>query len=251
MPTLTLNNALIHYQTHGDGHPILLSHAYGASAKMWQKQIPTLSQKYKLITWDMRGHGKSQTPNNSAAYSRNLTIQDMTAILNSCGAEKAVIGGLSMGGYMSLAFVMSQPHRASALMLLDSGPGFKKAEALQQWNDQAERQAQALEKKGLTAKPKAPPEVQHTDAQALAHAARGMLAQEDTSVIFALETIKLPTLVLAGENDKPFLAATNYMAKKIPNAEKIIIPNAGHYANYDEPKAFNNAVLTFLKKAGV
>jgi pimeloyl-ACP methyl ester carboxylesterase len=75
-----------------------------------------------------------------------------------------------------------------------------------------------------------------------------MLAQSDGRVIESLPSIHVPTLVLAGENDKQFLAATDYMAAKIPGAEKVILKDAGHAANLDQPEAFNKAVRAFLDK---
>ena len=249
MPMLTRGASRIYYETYGEGPAILLSHAYGASAAMWERQREALSKNHQLILWDMRGHGRSETPDDPAAYSRESTLEDMDALMEECGASRVALGGLSMGGYMSLAYAVKNPSRLEALMLFDSGPGFKKPEALSQWNGQAERQARALEKRGLDAKPPAPPEVQHTDPQSLAHAARGMLAQSDTSVIFALEKIALPTLVVVGAEDKPFLAASDYMAVKIPNAQKSVLEGAAHYANYDKPHDFNEAVLSFLKGA--
>lgn len=78
-------------------------------------------------------------------------------------------------------------------------------------------------------------------------AARGMLAQQNSSVIEALPDIKVPALVLVGGDDEPFLAATEYMARKIAGSEKVVIPGAGHAANIDQPERFNQAVLAFLK----
>ena len=82
--------------------------------------------------------------------------------------------------------------------------------------------------------------------QGLAHAARGMLTQRDATVINILPTIQVPSMVLVGSRDTPFLAATDYMAAKIPGATKIIIDDAGHAANIDQPAAFNDAVTKFL-----
>ena len=78
-------------------------------------------------------------------------------------------------------------------------------------------------------------------------AARGMLAQRDNSIINALPNIKVPSLVVVGADDKGFLAASDYMEKKIPDCLKIVIPDAGHAANMDQPQAFNEAVLNFLE----
>jgi len=88
--------------------------------------------------------------------------------------------------------------------------------------------------------------VAHRDASGLAHAARGMLTQRDASVIETLPHIKVPSLVVVGADDTPFLAASDYMAAKIPAARKVVIPSAGHAANIDQPQLFNDAVVAFL-----
>ena len=97
----------------------------------------------------------------------------------------------------------------------------------------------------------ASPEVmasRHRSAEGLVLAARGMLTQHNAVVIDALPSISVPTIVIAGANDKPFLNAADYMAKKIPGAEKVIIPDAGHAVNLDQPAAFNAAILDFLDR---
>src|SRR5207253_2648411 len=86
----------------------------------------------------------------------------------------------------------------------------------------------------------------HRSAQGLAHAARGMLKQFDSRIIESLPNIKVPVLVVVGENDQPFLNSSDYMANQIPGGRKLIIANAGHGANIDQPDAFNRAVIEFL-----
>jgi pimeloyl-ACP methyl ester carboxylesterase len=87
---------------------------------------------------------------------------------------------------------------------------------------------------------------QHRDASGLAHAARGMLTQRDDSVIASLDAVTVPSLVLVGSNDTNFLAATDYMARKMPGARKVVIEGAGHAANLHQPVAFNQAMESFL-----
>ncbi|HEY1447969.1 MAG TPA: alpha/beta hydrolase, partial [Caulobacteraceae bacterium] len=84
-----------------------------------------------------------------------------------------------------------------------------------------------------------------------ARAARGMLTQRDARVISSLPTVTAPSLVLVGADDTPFIAASDYMASKIPAAKKVVLANAGHAANIDQPEAFNAAVLGFLAEAGL
>lgn len=241
----------IYYEIHGDAsHPtILLSHGYSATSDMWRSQIAALQDRYQVVVWDMRGHGSSASPADPALYSEALTVEDMAALLNRAGADQAIVGGLSLGGYMSLAFHATYPERCEALMLFDTGPGYKSDKGRDAWNKTAELRARAFETEGLAALGEGE-EVRiakHRSADGLALAARGMLAQVNDRVIQSLPNIQVETLVLVGDMDEPFLAPTNYMAGKISSSTKVVIKNAGHASNIDQPQAFNQAVLAFLK----
>ncbi len=248
MAKLDRDGVGIYYEVHGNGPAVLLSHGYSATCQMWDGQIEALRDRYQVIAWDMRGHGQSDYPTDHAAYSEAATVEDMAAILRACGVRRAVIGGLSLGGYMSLAFHRDHPEMARALMIFDTGPGFRNAEAREAWNQRSRQRADDLDARGLAALGGSD-EVrmsQHRNASGLAGAARGMLTQRDDSVIASLDTIAVPSLVLVGSNDTNFLAATDYMARKIPGATKVVIQGAGHAANLHQPAAFNHAVETFL-----
>jgi pimeloyl-ACP methyl ester carboxylesterase len=132
-----------------DAPAILLSHGYGATLRMWGGQVAAFADRYRLVLWDMRGHGESGDPPDPTLYSQALTVADMAALLDACRIERAVIAGLSLGGVMSLAFHLAHPKRVRALMLFDTGPGFRNPEARRQWNERAEARARELEDKGL------------------------------------------------------------------------------------------------------
>ena len=220
---------------------------------MWRGQIEPLAKTHKVVTWDMRGHGQSDYPEDPAQYSEPVTVADMAAILDAVGAEKAVIGGLSLGGYMSLAFNRVHSERVTALLIIDTGPGYRSDEAREGWNQNALKTADRYDRDGLGRQAEASAEVrisEHRNAEGLAKAARGMLTQRDPGVINSLPTIAVPSIVVVGENDKPFLNAADYMAAKIPGATKVVIPNAGHAANIDQPEAFNRAIVGFLADLG-
>ncbi len=238
----------LYYEDHGSGPAVLLSHGYGATSQMWRDQVAALKDRYRVIVWDMRGHGQSDYPEDQSLYSADHTVADMAALLDHCDLPDAVIGGLSLGGYSTLAFHLSHPTRCRALMLFDTGPGFKNDEARKAWNKRANERAERLDREGLTARSESAEAqlAQHRDASGLARAARGMLAQTGSDVIYSLPDITVPTLVLVGEDDKPFLAATDYMVAKIPNSQKTVVPNAGHAANLHNPEAFNRAMGAFL-----
>jgi pimeloyl-ACP methyl ester carboxylesterase len=152
---------------------------------------------------------------------------------------------------MSLAFYLTHPEMVDALIICDSGPGYRNADARNAWNQRANERAQSLEARGLDALGGRSREVRdalghHKSAQGLAHAARGMLAQQDSRVIDGLASIRVPTLIIVGDQDTPFLAPCEYMAKKIPGARLEIIAGAGHASNLDQPEAFDRALLSFL-----
>jgi pimeloyl-ACP methyl ester carboxylesterase len=240
----------IHYEVHGSAGPfILLSHGYSATTGMWRGQIDALSRNHRLILWDMRGHGQSDYPADQGEYSEAATVADMAAILDAVGAKKAIVGGLSLGGYMSLAFYEAHPERVIALLIIDTGPGFKKDEVREGWNQNALKTAARFEEKGLGVLQSASKEMamaSHRSADGLVRAGRGMLTQRDPHVINSLPNIAVPSIVIVGANDTPFLNAADYMAAKIPGARKAVIPDAGHSANIDQPEIFNRVVTEFL-----
>ena len=251
MSEIKNGDVAIYYEAHGSGRALLLSHAYGASHKMWDPQIEPLSAKYKVITWDMRGHANSDSPVDEAEYSEEKTVEDMRLILAAEAVDRAVIGGLSRGGYMSFAFYLAHPEMVDGLLLVDTGPGYRNPEAREGWNKMAYKQADRYLEQGLEGLPQAA-EVQvgatlQRSPEGLAKAARGMLAQSHPRVMEAIESIEIPALIMVGANDTPFLQAADVMAAKMPNSKKVVIENAGHAANMDQPDIFNNAVLEFLE----
>jgi pimeloyl-ACP methyl ester carboxylesterase len=249
MAYLSNDGVQIFYESSGAGPAVLLSHGYSATSEMWRGQVEALSDRYRIVVWDMRGHGRSDSPEDETAYSEQATVSDMAAVLDACGLSSAIVGGLSLGGYMSLAFHLVHPDRVDALMLFDTGPGYKRDDARDKWNEMAAGVGARFDEQGLDALGRSA-EVRAASKQSpagLARAARGMLAQRDARVINSLSEIEVPTLVLVGADDKAYLAGTDYMAAKIPNAVKAVIPDAGHAANIDQPDAFNQAVEQFLE----
>jgi pimeloyl-ACP methyl ester carboxylesterase len=248
---LERDGVCIAYELHGEGRagvPLLLTHGYSSSAAMWAPNVEALAEDRPVLTWDVRGHGESDSPDDPALYTEIASVQDMVAILDSSGVERAAVGGLSLGGYLSLAFHTQHPERAAALLLFDTGPGFRSAKSREQWNRWANAQAEAFDAEGLGALSSSS-EVRRGchDPAGLARAARGILVQRTSTVIDSLTTIGVPTLVLVGSEDAPFLTAAQYMATRIPAATKVVLADAGHASNLDQPDAFNRAVRGFLR----
>ncbi|KAF1983338.1 alpha/beta-hydrolase [Aulographum hederae CBS 113979] len=256
MPFLSRPNGVqIYYNVHGPlnttNPPILLTHGFTSTSALWTPQLSGLSAFHTLITYDMRGHGRSSSPSSPAEYTIEHNVADMLALLDLiCRPNcKAVIGGLSLGGFMSLAFWKKHPERVCALIVTCSGPGFARQDVKEEWRNAALAQAEAFEKYGLAVlNPEDPGRKGefHFGPEGLVLAARGMLAGIDVGVVGMLETIMVPTLVVVGEDDKQFLYPAEYMAKRIPDVKKLVVPRAGHAVNVDQPEIFLDAVLTFV-----
>ena len=252
MPVVELNGIHINYEEHGtpNGTPVLLTHAYAATLQMWSGQFEAL-RDYRVIGWDMRGHGGTDSPPRQEDYTEKHTVEDMAALLRHLGIDGAVVGGLSLGGYISLEFQLAHPEMVRALILCNTGPGYRKDDARQGWNDFSIGYAKRFEERGLEgfgrgAEIDATRQYQRS-AQGLAFAGRGILTQRDANVMEHLERIEVPTLIVLGADDERYKAGGDYMASKIPNVRKVVIEGAGHAVNLHQPEAFNAAVLEFLR----
>jgi pimeloyl-ACP methyl ester carboxylesterase len=182
-------------------------------------------------------------------YSEQISVADMAAILDAAGADRAVLAGMSLGGYLSLAFHLAHPQRVAALVLVDTGPGYRNDQARDKWNAWVERRAQQLERgEPATDFSAEVAQAVHDHPEGLPRAARGVMAQKDARVITSLDSITVPTLVIVGAQDTDFLAGADYMHRHISNSRKVVIDDAGHAANMDQPEAFNTAVRELLEQ---
>jgi pimeloyl-ACP methyl ester carboxylesterase len=248
MPVLERDGVGIHYDVFGSGpRTVLLSHGWAASSRMFAANAEALAAVHTVVIWDLRGHGRSDYPSDPAAYTTPLAVGDMIGLLDVVGAERAIVAGHSLGGYLSLELVLTHPDRVEGLVLVDTGPGYRNAEARAGWNAMAERFAARLDARGLDGLPGGQEQRrdEHRDAAGLAAAARGILTQHDARVIEGLPAIAVPTLVIVGSADEPFLAGSHYMAAKIPGATYVEIEGAGHAPNLTHAAQFDRAVLDF------
>jgi pimeloyl-ACP methyl ester carboxylesterase len=237
------------HNPHAPGVPLLLSHGFAATAGMWEPNIGALSADRPVIVWDQRGHGSSDAPESLDEYGAQINVADMAAILDAAGVQRAVLGGMSLGGYASLAFHLVHPQRVAALVLVDTGPGYRNDDARNKWNDWVDSIAARLEKgtmpTGLSAEVT---QATHDHPEGLPRAARGAMAQHDARVIDSLDTVGVPSLIIVGDRDTDYLAAADYMQRHIPNARKVVIDDAGHASNMENPDSFNAVVRAFLEQ---
>ena len=147
----------LYAEAHGTGLPVLFSCPLNTTCENWRPQVgPLVAQGFRVVLWDFRGHGRSGAPDDPAAYSMGQVVDDLGRVLDwaagAASAVQAVLGGLSFGGLASLHFALRAPARVRALLLIDSGPGFKNPEAQERWEAGVEKTAAFLERKGMQAR---------------------------------------------------------------------------------------------------
>ena len=261
------DGARLYAEAHGEGVPLVLSCALCTTHENWRPQVePLTAAGARVILWDYRGHGRSESPEDERAYDIEQVVDDLAHVLDwAAGDTPAVVGGLSFGGLASLHLALRQPDRVRGLLLVDSGPGFKNPTAQAAWERLVEKTASFLERKGMKAflEQAAPTSVGLCpDSPAARAVARAIAAQDPRGlarfarrvaapapqVIDRLGEIGVPALIVVGEKDEPYLRAAEVMEAKLRDAERVSIPGGGHIVNIDQTEAFNDVVARFLRK---
>ncbi len=251
----------IDYSDEGAGLPIIFIHAFPLNQTMWGDQVSALNSRFRVITPDLRGFGKSDAP--AGPYSMDRMASDLRALMQALSIDSAVIAGCSMGGYVAFAFYRNYPEAARALVLVDTRAGSDAEEA----RERREQSAQKAEREGAraiaddmtplllgsTTESSRPEIVQRvramieaTSPRGIAAAQRGMAARRDS--VSLLSEIACPVLAIAGSEDK--LAGrveAEAIAGKIPGARLRVIESAGHLPNLEQPEEFNKALIEFLE----
>lgn len=253
MPTALLNGIELYYEDSGSGFPVVLTHGFADSAALWTGNVPALTGAgYRAVTWDMLGHFRTAAPPDLERYTQDAVVEDLKALVDHLGISRAVFGGHSLGGYTSMRFYEKYPAYVAALILSGTGPGYRNPAGLQSWTDNRLRVAESLEAKGLETRLDArserlgsvPPgvDVTHT-ARGVAWVSRGVMVNPP---LVDPKGFAVPVLALVGERDEPFLNSTDYVANRAPDGRKVIIPDAGHAAMFEQPATWNREVLAFL-----
>ena len=257
MPTLSVDGVELHYRDEGQGLPVLLFHAFPLHGEAFAPQVRALSGRYRFLIPDLRGFGRSGT--GPGPTGMDTLARDGLALLDALGVESAVVGGVSMGGYASMALLREDAGRVRGLVLVDTQALADDAEA------QARREdtAQGLLREGpeLLVRTMLPRLVaagadsdvgrevagmiRSASAPGLAAAQRGMAARLDSKDILA--RYAGPTLVVVGEHDAitpPEKA--RQLAGLVSGARLEVIPGAAHLPHLEQPERFNAVLDAFL-----
>lgn len=241
--------------------PVVFIHGFPFGSGSWTPQLNALHGRYRTVAYDVRGHGKSAL--GSWPFTLEALADDLLALLDRLSIERAVLCGLSMGGYIALRVQQKAPARVRALALCDTRPDadsdetkLRRAAAI----DELRRDPRAflesflkvvLAKSTFEGHPEVVEAVRTTmldnEPAALAAALVALATRTDSTP--RLGSIAVPTLVVVGRDDAvtpPPVAEA--LAKAIPGAELKVLESAGHLSNLENPKAFNKSLLEFLAR---
>jgi len=261
MAFIRVNDLQIAYTDAGIGRPIVLIHGYPFNRSLWNEQVEALSSTCRVIAPDLRGFGESDA---AETATMNEMAQDVAMLLNQLGIVRATIAGLSMGGYVALAFYKQLPSRAKALILADTRAQADSEEAKQTRAQQAKKAldegmagiADSMLPKLLTPETvsKHPEIVKRvrdmmlkTKPEGAAAALHGMAQRDDQTDL--LPKIAVPSLILVGAEDAITpVADSEKMHQSIAGSRLVVLENAGHVSNLERTEPFNEALLAFMKE---
>ena len=264
MPATSYNDVSLEYtDTGGSGKPVVLVHGFPLNGRMWESQVEALSDRFRVLVPDLKGFGSSDAPTDRSSYSMDSYAEEVNAVMDDAGVQRAALVGLSMGGYVCLAFMRRHPERASALVLADTRAEADPPEGVdkrtaQQQQVEAEGTAaliDALTSALLSDKTKA-------DKPEVVERVKAVMDNPPAGFVGALEAMKnrpdstpglpsigVPVLVVVGEKDPltpPEVARTLY--ERLAGSEMVVLPEAGHLASLEMPNEFNAALRRFLEE---
>jgi 3-oxoadipate enol-lactonase len=263
MTQVLIDEIQMAYTDSGIGRPVVLLHGYPFNRSLWNEQLAALSNSYRVIVPDLRGFGESDSTEGTVTMNR--MAQDVAQLMDHLEVSRAVVGGLSMGGYVALAFYKQFPALVRGLVLADTRAQGDTEEAKQTRTQQAEKAltegmagiADGMLPKLLTPETvsKRPEIVKRvrdmmlkTKPEGAAAALLGMAAREDQTQL--LSTISSPALIVVGAEDAITpVADSEKMHRAIKGSRLLVLENAGHVSNLERTEEFNEALLEFLRES--
>jgi pimeloyl-ACP methyl ester carboxylesterase len=250
----------------GTGPTLVLVHGFGGAKEDFAEQVDALAARHRVVTFDHRGHGGSDSPTDSAAYSLDRMALDTLAVADAIGADQFRLLGHSMGGMIARRVVLASPERIEALMLMDTSPGpvpgidgelveMAAVIALNEGMGELKRIMDAFAPLSTPAYEQLlaerPGYQEFNDRKwatlsAVMWATMGREIRDQPDELAALSVVTCPTLVIVGEQDEPFVGVSHQMAKTIPGAEIVVIPDAGHSPQFENAAAWLSALERFL-----
>jgi len=265
---ITDDGVKLYYEESGAGRPLVFVHEYAGDHRSWEPQMRFFSRYYRSIAFDARGYPPSDVPEDPEQYSQARARDDIRSVLDHLGIDRAHVCGLSMGGFATLHFGIAYGERAHSLLVAGCGYGAEPAKH-EQFRQETNATAAQIEKEGMAEVAKryslGPTRVQFQNKnprawkefsdQLAGHSARGAAltmrgVQGRRPSLWELadgmRTIKVPTLIVTGDEDDPCLEPALLMKRNIQTSGLVVMPCAGHTINLEDPDKFNGIVFDFL-----
>ena len=258
---IEINKINFDYRDEGAGIPVVFIHAFPLNQSMWDEQLAAMKNHCRVITLDLRGFGESRATAQSSTMDEMAS--DVRGLMAALDIDRAVLAGLSMGGYISLAFYRNYPEAVRGLVLADTRATKDTTEARERRlksAEKAEREgARAIADDmiplllGRSTAESRPDIVERVRAmieanppEAIAAAQRGMAERRDSTAILA--GIDFPTLIIVGAEDALTpVAEAEAMRNAIRGARMQVVEGAGHLSNLEQPDQFNSIMIGFIK----
>jgi pimeloyl-ACP methyl ester carboxylesterase len=266
MPFLSANDVKLYYESTGDGFPLVFCHEFAGDYRAWDPQVGFFARLYRCITYNHRGYPPSSVPVAPEAYSQEILIKDLRSLLKHLDIDRAHLIGFSLGANVVLNFALKYPELCESIVVTACGAGStnrnsfeqRMAETVQLLNTrgiQALAESYAENPTRIQFKRKDPAGWARFRERMAEHSALGsalilqgvMLRRP---IIFSLEEqltqLRVPTLLIVGDEDENCVDTSVFMKRKIPSANLLMIPGSGHTVNLEEPALFNQMVSSFL-----
>jgi pimeloyl-ACP methyl ester carboxylesterase len=266
MPIAKIDDIDLYYEETGSGFPLVWSHEFGGDHRSWEPQVRYFGRRYRVITYNHRGYPPSSVPKGATAYSQDLLVEDLHHLFRKLGIAQAHLGGCSMGANVARDFALAHPGLVKSLIMVGAGAGsvnrkqFLEGQAATA--DGLEREGMASRLRGFDTlatrasfKVKDPRgfaeflrQAGEHDAQACAHLAREVMSKRRTvpELEAPLRALRVPTLIVVGDQDAPCVEPSLMMRALIPHAGLVVFPACGHTPNIEEPGLFNLHIAEFL-----
>jgi pimeloyl-ACP methyl ester carboxylesterase len=248
----------LYYEETGSGRTVIFVHEFAGDMRSWEPQMRHFGRSYRCISYNARGYPPSDVPAEHTSYSQARAADDIKAVLDAAGADDAHVIGLSMGGFATLHFGFRHPKRARSLCVGGCGYGAE-PEQSDRFKDEAEATAKILLSGSMDAFAEAyghgPTRVQFENKDPREHSALGSAntqlgVQRARPSLYKLvdemKKLKVPTLIITGDEDWPTLMPGILMKRNISSAALAVMPNAGHAINLEDPDVYNRIVSDFL-----
>ena len=266
MPKVKVNDVELYYEETGSGFPVIFCHEFAGDYRSWEQQVRHFARRYRVITYNYRGYTPSDVPTDPAAYTQEILISDMQALMKKLSIAEAHVVGIATGGNLALNFAIAHPELTKSAIVAGAGAGTSDRE---NWLAAGGRMADSIAKEGAAAivrsiesapqrqalrtkDPRAWDEfieiIRQLSPAGAERSMRGVLLGRKpvSDLIEGIKSLAMPVLVMSGDQDTPAWAASQLVRRHARHCGLAVFPFTGHTLPVEEPELFNSLADAFL-----